>query len=101
MRSPKSRILRDFKSNSLRRSPRKLYSPEEEELTKTSPHLTPRKGLRLQPTTPQKKESSSLTPRREVPVRQSPRKHALSRPGFSKLTITANSILNCPSPATS
>lgn len=87
----------------MRRSPRKLYSPEKDEVTIiSSPTDTPRKRLRLQ-TTPSK-SSPALHPRPgALPVRQSPRKHSLSRAaGFSKLTITANSILGSgPSPSAS
>jgi len=95
LKSPKCRILRDYKS--LRRSPRKLYSPDEgQDVLSPSPNRSPKKRLRLQQTTP--KKESPATP----PVRQSPRKHSLTRPaGFSTFTITANSILNCPTPSPS
>jgi len=104
-RSPKARILRDFKL--VRRSPRKTASPHKTEqqppsqVQTDSPNLTPRKRLRLQmtPKNGSKSPSETTTPsvvRSLQPIRQSPRKHSsLSRPGtgFSKLTITANSIL--------
>jgi serine/threonine protein kinase len=99
-RSPRVRILRDYKM--LRRSPRKLNSPGEDERTTPgtpgTPGDSPRKRLKLQ-TTPKK-----IAPLFEdTPIlRQSPRKHALTRPGYSKLTITGNSILgSCLTPSSS
>ena len=91
----------------IRRSPRKLQSPEVEDLTPGAPSTpatpgtpgkSPRKRLKLQ-TTP--KKIASLF--EDTPVlRQSPRKHALTRPGYSKLTITGNSILgSCITPSSS
>merc|ERR1719300_994034 len=98
----KARILRDHKSPGLRRSPRKLLSPRgdnntlqiggghEEKHQLKSPVEIPKQKLNFN--TPSKKQV--------VPVRCSPRKQLASslavqsRPGISKLKITANSILS-------
>lgn len=97
--SPRARILRDHKSPGVRRSPRKIVSPARgggdlRQIQILSPNEVPKQRLSFG--TPTKASIS--------PIRCSPRKLNLSsRPGISKLTITANSILSpdcsTPSPA--
>jgi len=90
--SPKARILREHKSPGVRRSPRKILSPGGDAHTEVfSPTEVPKQRLSFG--TPSKNMS---------PIRCSPRKLSItSRPGISKLTITANSILtpDCSTPS--
>jgi len=90
--SPKARILREHKSPGVRRSPRKMLSPGGDGHTEVfSPTEVPKQRLSFG--TPSKTMS---------PIRCSPRKLSItSRPGISKLTITANSILtpDCSTPS--
>jgi len=92
--SPRARILRENKSP-VRRSPRKLLSPGGDQHNDQvfSPTEVPKQRLNFG--TPSK--SSTM-----APIRCSPRKlSTTNRPGISKLTITANSILNpdCSTPS--
>eukprot|EP00090_Calanus_glacialis_P046170 TRINITY_DN8923_c0_g1_i1.p1 TRINITY_DN8923_c0_g1~~TRINITY_DN8923_c0_g1_i1.p1 ORF type:complete len:624 (+),score=247.04 TRINITY_DN8923_c0_g1_i1:39-1910(+) len=96
--SPRARILREHKSPGVRRSPRKMLSPSggggdlhQEQVF--SPTEVPKQRLSFG--TPSKTSTMS-------PMRCSPRKLSMtSRPGISKLTITANSILSpdCTTPS--
>merc|ERR1712142_64114 len=92
--SPRARILRENKSP-VRRSPRKLLSPGGDQHNDQvfSPTEVPKQRLNFG--TPSK--SSTM-----APIRCSPRKlSTTNRPGISKLTITANSILtpDCSTPS--
>jgi len=90
--SPKARILREHKSPGVRRSPRKILSPGGDAHNEVfSPTEVPKQRLSFG--TPSKTMS---------PIRCSPRKLSITnRPGISKLTITANSILtpDCSTPS--
>jgi len=93
--SPRARILREHKSPVIRRSPRKMLSPggdlHYEQVF--SPTEVPKQRLTFG--TP----SKTIT---MLPIRCSPRKLSMtSRPGISKMTITANSILSpdCSTPS--
>ena len=95
--SPRARILKEHKSPGVRRSPRKVTSPgaggDMHHVQLPSPTEVPKQRLSFG--TPTKHSTMS-------PMRCSPRKLSMSnRPGISKLTITANSILSpdCSTPS--
>jgi len=91
--SPRARILREHKSPGVRRSPRKVMSPGGDPDQVFSPTEVPKQRLSFG--TPAKSVTMS-------PLRCSPRKLSIAtRPGISKLTITANSILSpdCSTPS--
>jgi len=93
--SPRARIIREHKSPGVRRSPRKMVSPgggggDLHQVQLGSPTEVPKQRL------------SFGTPTKQSPIRCSPRKLPMStRPGVSKLTITANSIVSpdCSTPS--
>ena len=98
--SPRARIIREHKSPGVRRSPRKIISPggggggDFHQIQLASPSEVPKQRLSFGTPT---KQSVTMPP-----MRCSPRKLSMStRPGMSKLTITANSIVSpdCSTPS--